>query len=317
MDSLNFGRWRDTIAARYSANNDSLNRMVASSLAAPVTPRDRLGLTLFLATAIHAIVILGISFGAELNKRPNLPSLEVVLMQTTSHEAPDEADYIAQANSKASGTADAKLRPTRRMLGPTPIPTLGQAPIASRAAPTAQLESLGNRLLTQERAEQQVLDQQRDRPLDALNAGNSRAQLDLELARLTSELAEEVQRYAQRPRISYLDTVAAKTAIEAAYVRAWVDKVERVGNLNYPDDARRRKLSGKLILHVLLDSDGNVIRATIGSPSGQQLLDDAAMRIARLAAPFEPFSPEMRKQYDQLMITRTWIFEADGGLTTR
>ncbi|MGI8738610.1 MAG: energy transducer TonB [Gammaproteobacteria bacterium] len=96
-----------------------------------------------------------------------------------------------------------------------------------------------------------------------------------------------------------------------------MDKVERVGNLHYPDDARRRTLSGSLILHVLLSSEGDIIDMFVGSPSGQQVLDDAARRIVELASPFLPFSYAMRAQYDQLMLTRTWIFASQGGINTR
>jgi protein TonB len=291
--------------------------MTAVQKLAPITPNDRLGFTLFLATVVHVIVILAVGFGTDLKDPIKLPSLDVVLVQTPSQDAPQRADYIAQANQEASGRALAKLRPTSPVLGTVPTPTAGQAPIASEASAAAQLESLASKLLTQEQADRQVLDEQELQPQEALSSGSSRAQLNLELARLTSELSEQTQRYAERPRVNYLDTVSAKTAVEAVYIKAWVDKVERVGNLNYPDDARRRRLSGKLILHVLLDREGNLVNAFIGSPSGQQVLDDAALRIVRLAAPFKPFSPEMRHEYDQLMITRTWIFEAEGELTTR
>jgi protein TonB len=289
----------------------------AAPEAPPISPNDRLGLTLFLAAIVHAIVILGIGFTAELKEHLRAPSLDVVIVQTASDRAPDKAEHIAQVNSQASGSASADVRPTSPVLGPSPVPTAGEAPIVLQAMPATQPESLESILLGQAPADVQMSDQQREQLQDALSTGHARAQLNLELARLTSELAEESQRYAQRPRINYLDTLSAKSAVEAAYIQAWVDKVERVGNLNYPDDARRRKLSGRLILHVLLDQDGNVVNAFIGSPSGQQVLDDAAMRIVKQASPFMPFSPEMRERYDQLMITRTWIFEAAGELTTR
>lgn len=283
---------------------------------ASVTPGDRLGLTLFLAAVVHAIAILGISFGADAKKPSVAPSLEIILVQSAAKQAPEQADYIAQADTLASGTAGAKLRPTSPLSGPAPAGTAGLAPITTRAAPAAQPESTERMLLSQARADQKIPDEQQQ-AREAVNTGSSRAQLNLELARLSSELAEDAQRYAQRPRVNHLESVSAKSAIEAAYIKAWVDKVERVGNLNYPDDARRRKLRGKLILHALLDSEGDLVKSFVGSPSGQQVLDDAAMRIVQLAAPFRPFSADMREAYDQLMITRTWIFEADGELTTR
>lgn len=282
-----------------------------------ITPGDRLGLTVFLAAVIHAIIILGVGFGANLNARDNLPSLDVVLMQNASRQAPKKADYLASANQQASGSADVKLIPTSPVLGPAPLSTLGLSPIPVRAAPAAQPQNLRRMLLTDARATLRAPDQQERQPQEALDTGGSRAQVDLELARLTAELSQDVQRYAKRPRVNYLDSVSAKTAVEAAYVKAWVDRVERIGNLNYPDYARRRELNGKLIVHVLLASDGNIVSAFIGAPSGQQVLDDAALRIVKLAAPFKPFSPPMHKVYDQLMITRTWIFESEGELTTQ
>jgi protein TonB len=291
--------------------------MTIARKSAPITPNGRLSVTLILAAVIHAIMILGVSFSADLKERVSPRSLEVVLVQTASPHAPDKADYIAQFNSQASRTADTKLQPAAPVLGASPIPIAGQAPFASRAASAAQSGSLKTLLLTRGHTDRQVFNDEQHQPQETLDSQASRAQFNLEIARLTSELAAEAQRYAQRPRVKYLDAVSAKAAVEAAYIEAWIDKVESVGNLNYPDEARRRKLSGKLILHVLLDSEGEIVSALIGSPSGQQVLDDAAMRIVKLAAPFKPFSPEMRRQYDRLMITRTWIFEADSRLTPR
>jgi protein TonB len=96
--------------------------------------------------------------------------------------------------------------------------------------------------------------------------------------------------------------------VEASYVEAWRNKVQRVGELNYPDEAVRRRLSGSLVLNVLLNRHGEVLRVEIGRSSGHKVLDDAAKRIVELAAPFSAFPVEMRKSYDQLMITRTWRF---------
>ncbi|MGH8501501.1 MAG: energy transducer TonB [Gammaproteobacteria bacterium] len=279
--------------------------------ALPTKPTDRLGLTLFLAAVVHGIVILGIGFGAEKN-RAVPPSLDVVLVQTPSQQAPKQARNIAQANQQASGSAAAKLRPASPALDPTAA--VGQMPSTTHAARAARSTSAAPRVLTQAASSTKVFG---ERPWESADPGVSRSRVHMELARLSAELSQEVQRYAQRPRVSYIDSLSARTAAEAAYIRAWVDKVERVGNLNYPDDARRRALSGSLILHVLLDRDGNIVDVSVGSPSGQQVLDDAARRIVELAAPFLPLSADMRAQYDQLMITRTWIFEADGELTTR
>jgi protein TonB len=288
----------------------------AALRAAAMRPGNRLGLTLLLAAVIHTIVIFGVSFDADPKKPISSSSLDIVLVSSASERAPDKADYIAQVNSQASGSAIAKLLPTSPMLGPALATTAGRMPSGARAVPVAQQQNVEHVLLNQQHADLQVSNDLYQSQ-EALKTGHSRAQINLELARLASELAKDVQRYTQRPRINYLETLSAKSALEAAYVKAWVDKVEHTGNLNYPDDVRRRNLSGKLILHVLLASDGSIIKAFIGSPSGQQVLDNAAMHIVKLAAPFQPFPPRMREKYDQLMITRTWIFESKVVLATQ
>jgi protein TonB len=91
-------------------------------------------------------------------------------------------------------------------------------------------------------------------------------------------------------------------------MRDWVAKVERVGDLNYPDAARRQNLSGKLIVQVAVHPDGSVREITIRKPSGYKILDDAAVRIVKLAAPFAPFPDAIRQETDVLYITRTWVF---------
>ena len=90
-------------------------------------------------------------------------------------------------------------------------------------------------------------------------------------------------------------------------------KVERVGNLNYPDEARRNRLSGHLILDVALNPDGSINEITIRKPSGHKVLDDAAVRIVELAAPYAPFPDSFRKETDILHITRTWQFVNNKG----
>lgn len=277
---------------------------------------DRLGLMLFLATAVHGMVILGVGFGAAENIREPHSSLDIVLVQTPSQQAPERADNIAQSNQQASGSVDAALRPSSPAMTPATAPPEEQALPATHATEAASQESPQHRLVTQAQSQTAVVPEQQE-PREPLQDGAAEVRIDTELARLSAELSEDVQQYAQRPRVSYIDTLSATTATEAAYVRAWVDRVERMGNLHYPDDARRRQLSGSLILHVLLGRDGNILEVFVGSPSGEQVLDDAARRIVELAAPFMPFSPEMRAEYDQLMLTRTWVFAADGGLVTR
>ena len=129
----------------------------------------------------------------------------------------------------------------------------------------------------------------------------------LEIARLSAEVSERVNAYAKRPR---LKTISASTReyVYASYMEAWRRKVERIGNLNYPDEAKKHKIYGNLMLDVALNPDGSLRDVKLLRSSGHKILDDAAIRIVRLGAPYSPFSKEMREQTDILHIIRTWQF---------
>jgi protein TonB len=132
------------------------------------------------------------------------------------------------------------------------------------------------------------------------------------MARLAAEIHLRSQRYAKRPKRKFVSASTREYAW-AGYLRAWVDRVERVGNLNYPDEARRRRLSGQLVISVAIRRDGSVERADIIDSSGIRLLDDAALRIARLAEPYPPL-PKTEDEIDVLHVTRTWQFLPGGEL---
>ena len=134
-----------------------------------------------------------------------------------------------------------------------------------------------------------------------------RPSVRLERARLIAELDRNWQAYQKRPKRKYLNA-RTKEYKYAAYMEAWRAKVERIGNLNYPGEARRRRLSGRLRLDVAINADGTVNAITLRESSGHKLLDDAAQRIVELAGPFAPFSDDIRAEADILHITRTWKF---------
>ena len=138
----------------------------------------------------------------------------------------------------------------------------------------------------------------------------------MEMVNLSEELNESMQAYAKRPKQVF---VSARTQEYkyANYMSEWVKKVERVGNLNYPDAARREGISGKLMMDVTLNADGTVRNISILRPSGHGVIDEAAVRIVNLAAPFPPFPPEISKDADILHITRTWEFSTSNRLQSR
>jgi periplasmic protein TonB len=129
----------------------------------------------------------------------------------------------------------------------------------------------------------------------------------LKIASLSAQIRQKLQAKAERPRRKFI-SASTKEYKYASYMEAWRSKVERVGNLNYPDSARKNKLSGNLILDVALNKDGSINKITVDRSSGHQVLDDAAIRIVELASPYSPFPDHIREKTDILHITRTWQF---------
>jgi protein TonB len=263
-----------------------------------VTAGDRFALTLFFAIVMHAMIILGITFGIHDDPPPTniLPTLDITVSNRRT-PPPEEADYLAQTSQDGGGNVTEKVRPTQAMQE--------QAPSVNPAQP----EPSPAEIITAETAEVQVTQLETETPetrKPELKAADL-IERSLEMVNLNEQLNESMQAYAQRPRQVF---VSARTQeyIYANYMSEWVKKVERVGNLNYPDQARREGLSGKLMMDVTLNADGTVRNISILRPSGQPVIDEAAIRIVNLAAPFPPFPPEVRKEADILHITRTWEF---------
>jgi periplasmic protein TonB len=136
------------------------------------------------------------------------------------------------------------------------------------------------------------------------------------MASLNAELQQRLEMRARRPRRKFI-SANTKEFRFAAYMEAWRAKVERVGNINYPDEARRRDLSGSLLLDVAINPDGSVREITVRRSSGHKILDDAAVRIVELASPFAQFPDDFRKEIDILHVTRTWKFLNNAKFSSR
>ena len=154
----------------------------------------------------------------------------------------------------------------------------------------------------QAETQEQVLHEVNELPNAAVLLANS-----FKIAALNSELRRKLEAQSQRPRRKFI-SASTREYKYAAYMEAWRIKVERVGNLNYPDEARKNRLTGSLILDVALNTDGSVNQITIRRSSGSKILDDAAVRIVELSSPFSPFPDHIREETDILHITRTWQF---------
>jgi len=131
-----------------------------------------------------------------------------------------------------------------------------------------------------------------------------------------AEISDTIEEQASIDRTKYLNS-STKEFTPAEYMRSWINRVERVGNLNYPDHARRKKLSGTLILDVVISADGKLVKTDLRQSSGHQILDDAAKRIVKLAAPYPPFPKKLRNEADVIHITRSWEFLSNSSIRTR
>lgn len=286
-----------------------------------ISASDRLGLTLFLATALHAIIILGVGFDADQILPRELPlTLDVTLVHSESEEAPDKADYLAQANQKGGGTVKEKMRPSSPF--PNPRPTLeqdGDAPqeLPMQLPPPSTQAEQQPVLLAQEESSQQI-QQQDENPTVTKPDTPSAAELMLrsrEIARLSAEIRQKQQAYAKMPREKYISANTREYRY-ASYEDSWRQKVERIGNLNYPDEAKSRGLSGSLLLDVAINPDGSLKSVRIERSSGHKALDNGAIRIVRMASPFAPLPAQIRKEVDVLHILRVWRFQDDYSLQT-
>jgi len=288
-----------------------------------ITPVDRLGLTLFLAIAFHAIIILGITFGHDLLTPSNpVQTMEITLVQSRSETPPDEeAQYLAQATQKGSGNTSESKRPAARRSEAikTPHKTSGTAPNNTVPTPPQQrtqqprqreLLTSTDSAITTPSAKQAPLETRTTPRASTLIANAMQiasASAELEAARISNN---------SKQRSKFI-TASTRENKYAAYMDAWRNKVERIGRINYPEEARRRNLSGNLMMTVVLRPNGTVKAIEVDRSSGNKLLDDSARRIVRLAAPYAPFPDNIRAETDLLHITRTWIFQDGNRLSTR
>jgi protein TonB len=280
-----------------------------------IGPPERLSATMVLSTILFGVLILGVGFTLD-DPAPVMPTLDVILTRTTTVEPPKNPDFLAQASNQGGGESEEAKRPREPQFADVPKPQPGMAPEPMTAQAPPPAPDYQERLLTTTRSTERrtPTPEDRDQPPLPLPTGDELMRQSMEMARLASELDRQREMYARRPKIKRI-SASTQEFEYAAYMRAWVAKVERVGNLNFPDEARRRGLSGRLILTVTIKRDGSVDDILINTPSGEKLLDDAAMRTVRLAEPFPPL-PQTSDDIDELHITRTWDF-LQGEVTTR
>jgi len=282
-----------------------------------ITTMNPVTVTLPAAIVVHAIAIAGIGFGLpDPTPTQNAPLLDITLVNTHSDKAPDKADFIAQANQEGSGTLNKKSRPSSPLASINPNDKNGESPIKSVESAPDIAPKLDPKILTTKGKTNKFVSKlpEQDDIEDPKPVDKEISDQTDEIAQLMAEMSKEEQHYANRPRIHFIDSTSAKSAVEAEYIDAWAKKLERIGNINFPTAALRLGLSGTLILNATLDRVGRVVDLAINQSSGSKILDDAALRIVKLASPYEPLPHEVREKYDRLNITRSIIFHKEGGI---
>jgi periplasmic protein TonB len=265
---------------------------------------------LIASIAIHFVLVVGVGFTLIRAMGSDEPHnvMDVVLVNSKSAAKPVKADALAQANLDGGGNTDEKQRAKSPF--PSVDPKEPSPELRAAEARRMQLETEAKDLMVALKAKAAVA-RPSDAPQDNAAKGNAEARdlvdKSLEIARLEAQIAREHQAYQQRPKKKFVGARTSEYRF-AQYIDGFRVKIERIGTLNYPDEARARKIYASLQLTVGIRADGEVESVEVNRSSGYKFLDQAAVRIVRMSAPFEPFSLDIRKDTDILYITRTWTF---------
>ena len=284
-----------------------------------VSPRrDWMFLTaLSVSLIVHAIAGL-IHFSPFDAKRAaeKEPPLEVALVNAKSSTKPTKAELLAQANLDGGGNTDQK----RRAKTPLPVmPKDAPAKDVNVAAETAEAKRDARpELMTQIRPGAAVAPAPTPVDVEKTDSptANEMMQKTLEAIRLEAQIAKDLDAYQKRPKRRFIGARAEEYRF-ARYVEDWRLKIERIGNLNYPEAARAQKLYGSLVLTVSIRSDGSLENVEVSRTSGQRILDAAAVKIVEMSGPFAAFPPDIKRDTDILHITRTWTFAKGDELTSQ
>jgi protein TonB len=232
--------------------------------------------------------------------------LDVVLVNSKTRSKPMQADVLAQANLDGGGDTDFD----RRAKSPLPVlqPPERGADLKQANRRVQEMEARQRQLLSQLQSRKEIAsgDPQPQAEPKSQVSGADLAESALIIARMEAQIAHQIDEYNKRPRKTFVGARAVEVRY-ALYVEDWRQKIERIGNLNYPESARGR-IYGSLRLTVSINSDGTLAAMDLERSSGYKILDAAAQQIVRLAAPYAKFPPDIRRETDILVITRTWHF---------
>ena len=327
-----------------AAQSNKLASKIVSGAQAGEQAMSAMKIAILISIVVHA-VILTIHFQPELKKiADHLPSLSVVLVNAKTKTAPEKAEALAQANLDRGGNTD----DNRTMKTALPAPKEKTTEVDLKPSAQSHSAAKSAKLKAQEAREQKRIDELTKQAQELMTQINSakkiasnptqnpaaaepeegdqktkekslnRADLiaaSLEMDRLQAQIDKQQSEYEKRPKRKFIGA-RTKEYRFALYVEAWRQKVERIGNMNYPEAAKSQKLYGQLRMTVSIKADGSIEDVIVDKSSGSKILDDAAKRIVELAAPYPRFPDDIKKDTDILSITRTWSFTQEDQVAT-
>ena len=304
--------------------------------------------TLPFSLLFHALVIFSFSFAfsgeTELKQDKHI---QVTLVNFKSEKAPEDAKMIATVDMQQAGSAEKKSRSKSNSTidaiqqtldnnakenikqksvvqhnksdAALPSPASQEKPNIKEVAvmlETSIIETKSKIAKLKPMIKKKTADKNNQQTVKKAptSPDNSVSDIMQQIAMIEAELGVDETNYNKRPTIRFVDSTSAKSAVEADYIAKWAKKVEYVGNQHFPEQAIREKLEGTLIVQVILDKEGKVVKMEVLSSSGLELLDQYTYKVLKLAKPYPPLPKEISKKWDQLSITRTWIIR--GGRTT-
>ncbi|MGB0449722.1 MAG: energy transducer TonB [Porticoccaceae bacterium] len=273
------------------------------------TTEERLRKTFSAALVFHLILLIGVSFTLPSGSSPSI-SMEITLAHYKTDKAPDKADFLAQANQLGSGDQAQAIQPTTDQLSAFESRDQGQMPVPQQDRSELQEQTI-LAAAGEARAETSP---ETNNQADDLSSQQARI-ADRDIGAIRAELDRLQRAYSKLPRVLRMTSASAKSADEAAYMHYFEKRVEQVGNVNYPQEARVRRIYGHVQLVVALLANGSIKHIEVSKTSGSRLLDQAAVRSVQLASPYKPFPPELRDR-DEIHIIRTWQYQSNNVLTT-
>ena len=276
------------------------------------TSNDRFAVSIMMALGLHAAVLLGVGFVIDFKPLTHpLETLDVVLVNWRSESKPDEADFLAQATQQGGGESTEATRPSQEYTGASPGLADGDDPMNQEEQASSVADAEREQILIEDdnsEFSQQITSI--EQPVPPLPSAATLMQESMAMAKLQPGIQRDRESKSKLPKRKWISANTREYEF-AAYMQAWVAKVERVGNLNYPEEIRRLMLVGDLVMTVGINLDGSVESIDIQRSSGFPRLDQAATRIVRLAGPYSPLPEHINATVDILHITRTWRFSRD------